>query len=41
MICEECKRRRFKKVLEEADEALDRYYNKLRRKNGKFTSKGK
>ena len=34
IICEECKRKRFKKVLKAADEALDRYYNKMRKKNG-------
>ena len=32
IVCEECKRKRFKKVLAEADKALDRYYNKLRKK---------
>ena len=32
IACEECRRKRFKKVLEEADKALDRYYNRLRKK---------
>ena len=34
IVCEECKRKRFKKVLEDADKAMNRYYNKLRKKNG-------
>ena len=36
MVCEECKRRRFKKVLADADKAAERFYNKLRKKNAKF-----
>ena len=33
MICEECQRRRIERVIKEADKALNRYYNKLRKKN--------
>lgn len=31
MICEECKRRNFKKILAEADKAMKRYTAKLRK----------
>ena len=34
MICKKCQRLHIKKILLEADAALERYYNKLRRKNG-------
>ena len=34
IVCEECKRKRFKKVLEDADRAAERFYKKIRGKNG-------
>ena len=33
MICEECQRRRIKKIIEEADAALERFYKKHRGKD--------
>ena len=33
MVCEECQKRKIKRIIKEADKALERYYNKLRRKN--------
>ena len=32
IVCEECKRKRFKKVLEDADKSMERFYKKMRKK---------
>ena len=42
IVCEECERKRFKKVLADADKAMERFYNKLRRKkNGDVGKRSK
>ena len=44
--CSQCgslldKKTKMNRIFKEADDALDRFYNKQRRKNGKLSSKGK
>ena len=36
MICEECKRRNFKKILAESEKAMRRYTAKLKQENKKY-----
>ena len=33
MICEACRERQFKKILDEADKAMERYTKKLRKES--------